>query len=980
MILPLFAQAEEPVLIDGIYYNLYETEAEVTNSKGGWMDSETYIFDYEGSYTGDVNIPESVYYSGTGKTYKVTKIDINAFLDCWDLTSVTIPGSVKIIYFRAFYGCGLTSVTIPNSVISIGSHAFSYCSDLTSVTIGNGVSIIGEGTFNYCSSLTSVTIPNSVTSIGIEAFQGCSSLTSITIPNRVTSIGVSAFSGCSNLTSVTALMPSPVEIDRDVFSNRTNATLYVPKGSKTLYENANYWKEFKKIVEIPGIIFADQHVKELCVANWDTDNNGWLSYEEAAAVKDLGEVFKNNTNITSFDELQYFTGLYNVGDNAFYGCSSLTSVTFPYYLPYIGESAFYGCSSLTSVTLPYNVASIGYYAFRECSNLTSVTSLRTTPYKLDVSVFSNSANATLYVPKGSKSAYESTDHWNKFNSIVELSDIIFADEIVKALCVANWDTNNNGELSYEEAEAVKSLGQVFANNTDIISFDELQYFKGLPSIGDHAFSGCSSLRSVTFPTSVTSIGDYAFSGCSSLRSGTIPKGVTSVGKAAFEDCKKLTSVNIGSGVTNIGQDAYKSCISLTSVTFFGNNVISIGNNAFDGCSKLKTMTIPNSVTSIGEKAFYSCQSLTSVSLGKGITSIGVGAFDGCNRLTSVTASMPTPVKISSSTFSNRKNATLRVQIGSRSSYAGAAYWKEFKSIVESIIFADENVKALCVAQWDKNKDGELSSAEAVAVTDLGQVFTNKTNITSFDELQYFTGLTTIGKSAFSGCQNLTSVTIPNSVTSIGEAAFRGCKNLTSVTIPERVTSIGESAFESCRSLTSVTIPERVASIGKTAFANCGGLTSVTIGSKVTSIGSGAFGNCTSLKRVYCYAENVPSTNPNAFASTDIQAATLYVPASALENYKNTAPWRKFGKIVPLGTVPTGLTEVASVPVQVKSRGGVITVEGLDNNTPVTVYTAGGALVGTAMTVNHTATIPTRLMPGTVAIVKMGGKKVKMVVR
>ena len=178
----------------------------------------------------------------------------------------------------------------------------------------------------------------------------------------------------------------------------------------------------------------------------------------------------------------------------------------------------------------------------------------------------------------------------------------------------------------------------------------------------------------------------------------------------------------------------------------------------------------------------------------------------------------------------------------------------------------------------------------------------------------------------------------------------------------------------------MTIPNSVKTIGQEAFFDCRNMTSVTIGNGVTVINEKAFAYCTSLKHVYCYAESVPSTQTNAFSGSDTQYATLHVPASALEDYSNTVPWSGFGTKVPLNIVPTGLTELASVPVQVKSRGGVITVEGLDNNTPVTVYTAGGALVGTAIAVNHTATIPTRLMPGTVAIVKMGGKKVKMVVR
>ena len=179
--------------------------------------------------------------------------------------------------------------------------------------------------------------------------------------------------------------------------------------------------------------------------------------------------------------------------------------------------------------------------------------------------------------------------------------------------------------------------------------------EGVTSIGNGAFSYCSSLTSVTIPDSVTSIGDCAFEDCRSLTSVTIPDGVTSIGYSAFEDCRNLTSVTIPESVTSIGDQAFYGCSSLTSVTI-PDSVTSIGYSAFNGCRSLTSVTIPDSVTSIGDSAFCGCDGLADesglvivrgvlhhykrkkgrVTIPDSVTSIGDGAFYGCRSLTSVT--------------------------------------------------------------------------------------------------------------------------------------------------------------------------------------------------------------------------------------------------------------------------------------------------------------------------------------------------------
>ena len=169
-------------------------------------------------------------------------------------------------------------------------------------------------------------------------------------------------------------------------------------------------------------------------------------------------------------------------------------------------------------------------------------------------------------------------------------------------------------------------------NLDMIRDSRL---RKITSIVGAAFYGCSSLTSVTLPSSVTSIGWSAFYGCSSLTSITIPSSVTSIGNEAFRGCSSLTSVTIPSSVTSIGNEAFRGCSSLTSVTI-PSSVTSIGNEAFRDCRSLTSINIPSSVTSIGSYAFSDCYSLTSINIPSSVTSIGWSAFEGCSSLTSVT--------------------------------------------------------------------------------------------------------------------------------------------------------------------------------------------------------------------------------------------------------------------------------------------------------------------------------------------------------
>ena len=440
------------------------------------------------------------------------------------------------------------------------------------------------------------------------------------------------------------------------------------------------------------------------------------------------------------------------------------------------------------------------------------------------------------------------------------------------------------------------------------------------SIGKNAFFKCSGLKSVTIPYGVTSIGVYAFSGCTGLKSFIIPQSVTEIGDAAFSQCSEMVYVEIPNSVQMIGRVAFEDCSSLTSLTI-PNSVISIGGGAFAACKSLTSVIIPNSVTEIGDEIFRFCSGLI-------------------------------------------------------------------------------------------------------------------------------------------------SVTLPDNMTAIGDKFFSECTSLVSISIPNSVRRIDYGAFDKCCALTSLTIPNSVKVIANDAFNDCSKLSSVNIGNGVKTIMEYAFANCTELKDLYCFAEEIPNTKNNAFSGSYIEYVTLHVPDELLPNYKATAPWSQFGKIVGLSgggqtqkcatptisyggkkltfscetegveyvyeikdsdikkgydsevsltatyeisvyatkqgyensdvatatlvwgsacfTETTGTTSAIPLtydgPMLIKSQGGMLTVEGLDDGQQVNVYGINGTEAGSAVSSNGQATVNTNLQPGSVAIVKIGTKSVKVVIK
>ncbi len=575
-------------------------------------------------------------------------------------------------------------------------------------------------------------------------------------------------------------------------------------------------------------------------------------------------------------------GITSIGDCAFVDCCNLTDISIPNSVTSIGYEAFYGCYNLVSISIPEGVTSIGELAFLDCASLTSIT-IPASVTAIDNMPLVHCYNLESIVVATSNTVYDSR---NNCNAIIKTS------------------TNT----------LIAGCSCTVIPNT-------------VTSIGDYAFFGLGKLTSISISESVTSIGEEAFGDCANLTSimcratvppicdatsfdyvnKSIPVFVPESSFAAYQAAnvwKDFTNIRFyiasgtcGDNLTWMLTDEGELIIegtgsmrdftlenlpwkddlpSITSITI-KQGVASIGSYAFSGCHNLISVIVPESIVSIGDYAFNDCEGLTSIIIPEGVVAIGENIFRGCTSLVSIMCKAITPPTCDETSFTSvDKSIPVFVPTSSVAAYQAANVWEDFTNI-HSLIASGSCGDRLT---WTLTDDGRLIIEGSGVMPNyyFGDNAPWNDYRSSIKDVVMREGVTSVGAGNFRGCDNLVSITIPNSVTSIGYEAFYGCSSLASITIPEGVTSIGDyRTFFGCSSLTTITIPNGVTETGNSTFTNCTNLVSITIPQSITKIGEFAFSSCSSLTSI-TIPENVTNIGKSAFDNCS-SLTSIIIPQS-----------------------------------------------------------------------------------------------------
>lgn len=811
------------------------------------------------SISGNIEIPQT--YNGK----PVVVIQNSAFKDCSNVTSVLIPSSIK----------------------SIGINAFENCSNITETTIPEGVTLIGNNTFLGCGKLASVTFPISLENIGANAFAGCTSLTSIVLPKNIQEIGANAFANCSTLDVIEVFGDIPATLKTGVFPDNMTK-IYVKPSLVATYKTA--WAEYKdKIVgfteylitynlnggtnstkNISSFTKIDVPIKLYDPTKENADFLGWYTSSDFSGEK-VSEITtaSNVTLYARWDRKMTITYVLNGGINSSANLSTITESMLPYSLmpaskqgyAFVGWFIDEGLSEQTTAISAFRDITI--YAAWEWVDPNLVFTLNSDGTAYSVKAKSTNISGQISIPSTFKGKPVNEIEANAFENCSKITDIFFTSSIQTIGSSAFYNTEiitytnassganicevkglpmTSGSWKYAEKLDNSLIIVKYLGNSSTVSVPNLINEKIVKNIYSNCFINKDKIESITIPNSVISIGSDAFSGCN---------GLTKVNITDLAAWFKITFDNEYANPLNYAHHLYLNNTELTEITI-PNSITKINNYALYGASLIARVYIPSSVTTIAaSSAYYS-------------------PFYGWNNSAVIFCEAESKPDAWGSFWNyNSSNTQLTVVWRANESQQNDdwIYIEKTNGTINLVRYIGSATNIFVPSLIGGKSVAEISD----------KCFIDQATIT---QVTIPDSVTSIGFGAFSGCNWLTSLTIPfinnylgymfgassysdNSSfipgslktiivtggTSIASDAFYGCSGLTSITLPNGLTSIESSAFSRCSGLTSITIPDSVTSIGSSAFSGCSGLTSITIPNSVISIGESVFRGCTSLENL-----------------------------------------------------------------------------------------------------------------------------------
>ena len=582
---------------------------------------------------------------------------------------------------------------------------------------------------------------------------------------------------------------------------------------------------------------------------WTLDDDGTLTVSGNGEMGGYGYYEWDNAKKVIINE-----GVTAIGENEFFACYDLESVSIPSSVKTINKLAFALDEKLTDVTISEGVTFIGNGAFYECKSLTSI-SLPKSVKTIELGAFSRSGLKSLIIPECVKSlecvsGCETLTDVLVPASVTDFSKYVFynnrngliiytpngsyaqsrAEDLgIEVLEPEDYPQDFSWTLDEDGTLTVSGKGNMqFGENgkapwgTDI---KKVIVKDGITAIRSNAFTNCRNLTEVTIPNSVKAIGSGAFSGCSALTSVNLPNGLNAIKSSAFQGCSRLREVTVPDSVKVIESGAFSGCSALTSVNL-PDGLKAIKSSTFLNCLRLSDVAIPGSVKTIEYCAFDGCKGLKTLTFSDGVTEIGDYAFRGSESLTRVI--IPSTVtSIGTEAFFN--SLCPPTVYGEKGSYV-QTYADENDLYFEPI----ENYPAL---SWSVDDNGVLTIS---GNTPMDNYFSEPQARTApwgkdVTAVVIKDGVKSIGNYAFYNCQKLKSITIPDSVTCIGDWAFEGCISLTTITLPDSITEIGYGAFYNS-GLKHLTIPDGVTEIFNFTFDRCPDLVTVILPETVTRIG------------------------------------------------------------------------------------------------------------------------------------------------